>query len=108
MTRVKLPKQWKHWCKKARIQPLESGRWSRDQYGYFYLHGCGRYWRVDCNAQLCVSDANRHFDRWANSEVTSAPMPKTEAEFLATVKELLHKSRLVDAARDQGDYDFRA
>jgi hypothetical protein len=103
---IKLPKQWKHWCKKAKLRPESTGHWARGKWAHLSVRGLGRRWRIDCYGNLCVSDAERHFDRWANSQVTSVPIPKTEAEFLAAVKTMRDSALLVDAARDNGDYDY--
>ena len=39
-------------------------------------------------AELCVSECEDQFDRWANSQVDSVPIPQTEAAFMSAVKEL--------------------
>lgn len=81
---TKLPKQWKHWCRLANLRPTYAGG------SWTYLKGRGRMWRVDCAGFLCCGDTYDRFDRWANSDaIVRAPMPKTEAEFLATVKNLV-------------------
>lgn len=84
---MKLPKQWKHWCRLANLRPTYSNR----QVGsWTYLKGRGRMWRVDCNGFICCGDTYDRFDRWANSDaIVRAPMPRTEAEFLAMVKNLV-------------------
>lgn len=92
---MKLPKQWKHWCRQANLRPTcdpqRGGHWT-------HLKGRGRMWRVDSNGFLCCGDTYNRFDRWANSDViVRAPMPRTEAEFIATVRNLVE---LIDSYVD--------
>jgi hypothetical protein len=88
MSDVKLPKQWKHWCKKAGLRPESTGRWARGRWSYMSLRGRGRRWGITCYNDLRVSEGNATFDRWANSEVALVPVPTTEATFMVAVKEL--------------------
>lgn len=86
-----LPKGWKHWCRLARLRPRDKGRDRRahGQAAWFYLHGHGREWRVNCHNQIECGDTYEDFDRWARCDIQSAPMPRTRDEFLATVRQLL-------------------
>lgn len=90
---MKLPKQWKHWCKKANLRPEStSGGWHRTRWAYTYLNGRGRKWRIalkDVNKDQRVFQAgNRYdnFDRWALSERFDFDIPKTWAEFKSVVE----------------------
>lgn len=83
---MKLPKQWKHWCKTARLKP-HSNRVVRGP--WFYLQGRGHYWRVNCYGMFQRGDTYKDFDRWALCDVTEAPMPENLTKFLETVNTLL-------------------
>ena len=87
---MKLPKQWLHWCMKATLKPhtYHSPR-GYGGYGWFYLKGHGRYWRVDDDASFQCGDTYLEFDRWALCDIVARPLPKTEKEFMQTVKDLL-------------------
>lgn len=92
---IKLPKQWRHWCKKAGLRPYygKGRRW----YEWFYLKGHGRVWRVNCSDMLGCGDTHKEFNRWVlcRSEVT--PRPNNEVEFIAAVQELLYKQNCKSA-----------
>jgi len=99
---IKLPKQWKHWCRAARLAPRDSGR--RGQYAWMYLRGRGREWRLNDRGMLQCGDTYADFDRWALCDIREAGAPKSRAEFLATVRDLLaaHKPKdngIPDAAK---------
>jgi len=84
----KLPKQWRYWVKKAGLKI--DGRESIHDSS---LIGRNRVWRVDCSGNLEVSCPLEHFDRWSNSSGAEMKLPRSEKEFLASVKELLHLSK---------------
>lgn len=88
-----LPKQWSQWVKKAGLR-RESGACQRGLSSYFYLKGKNRNWRVNCFGELECSCPLEHFDRWANSRGANYGyhLPKTEAEFVAAVKQLVTQS----------------
>lgn len=87
---IKLHKSWKDWCRAAGLRPRNKGRDKRGlSHTWFYLHGHGREWRVNCYNMLECGDTYAEFDRWALCDIRSAPMPKTRAEFVATVKKLV-------------------
>ncbi len=91
---IKLPKQWKHWCRKANLRANGSYKKShanRDKSGFFYLKGRGYHWRVNCFGDLQRGDNYADFDRWALCNIDEVPMPNTEAKFMAAVKELRSK-----------------
>ena len=80
---ISLPKQWKHWCKKAGLRvdsPRYHSWYSRKDYYWTSLRSSTRCWRIDVNGLLCVSCHRDDFDRWANSEVTKYPFPQSEKE----------------------------
>lgn len=85
--RQTLPKSWKDWCKAAKLRPRDKGRDKRGlKSTWFYLHGHGREWRVNCFGDLCVGVTYDEFDRWALSDSVEKTMPKTKIEFLTTVR----------------------
>lgn len=87
-TKLSLPKQWKHWCSLANLH--RHGRpWRKGDWSWFYLKGQGRTWRVSNKPTFQCGDIHEEFDRWALCDIQEAPVPKTKAEFLATVKALL-------------------
>lgn len=90
---VKLPKQWKHWCRKAGLRPeYPHTHHNRKRWAWQSLNGSGRKWRIslrdvrdrnDCIFQ--AGDRYADFDRWALSERRNFEIPKTWAEFKAAV-----------------------
>lgn len=82
---MKLPKQWKHWAKKAGLKPERK----RGAGSGFYMLGRGRRWRVNCNNQFQCSCPIADFDRWANSLGAQIDgIPQTEKQFLMAVNNL--------------------
>lgn len=92
----KLPKQWRHWCQKAGLRP--HFKRSRRQHEWFYLKGHGRVWRLNCEEQLQCGDTYAEFDRWALCQIEEAPRPRSQAEFVATVKRLVAQARAAAAS----------
>lgn len=87
---MKLPKQWLHWARKAKLR-REYGRGIE---GAYYLVGRGRRWRVNSRAIFECSCPLEYFDRWANSRGAAMEgIPKTEAEFLRDVETLIEQSK---------------
>jgi len=86
---VKLPKSWKHWCRKAKLKPHPRGQDTRQKDAWFYLRGHGRMWRVNCFEMLECGDTYEEFDRWALYHITKVRLPKTELEMLAAVEVLV-------------------
>lgn len=89
---MKLPKQWRHWCRQAGLRPESTGRWRRSTLAWQSLDGCGRKWRIALrdarNQDDCVfqaGDTYQEFDRWALSERRDFEIPRTWAEFKAAV-----------------------
>lgn len=91
---VKLPKQWKHWCRSAKLVP-HSNRPSRERSSrsWLYLKGHGRMWRVNCHNAFQCGDTYADFDRWALCCIHETPCPTNRAEFLSTVDQLLTMKR---------------
>lgn len=88
---MKLPKQWRHWCRKAGLRPeARIARYNRSTSAWMSLNGQGRKWRIALRDQYplveedCVfqaGDTYEDFDRWALSERCSFEIPQTWAEF---------------------------
>ena len=83
---IKLPKQWKYWCKKAGLKPIYPQRSRRPIYA---LIGHGYLWRVTASSRFERSCLQEDFDRWANSGGPTLPIPQTEAQFMSAVAELV-------------------
>lgn len=82
---MKLPKQWKHWCKKARIKCFFKDPCS--------MIGRDRQWRVNMHSIFECSCPLEHFDRWANSRGAEWDgTPESEHEFLIAVERLIEQS----------------
>lgn len=96
---IKLPKQWRHWCKLVGLRPEGKGKYNRSSNAWLSLRGLGRRWRINCYGELSVSLKEEYFDRWALSHVRSLPMPHTEAAFLELVAVLLFRSLEADEKR---------
>jgi hypothetical protein len=80
---MKLPKQIKRWCYKARLRPEAGSRWARQNIMCFKGHG--RRWRIVGN-YLYMSCPEAEFDRWANSTEFRFPLPTCEKDFVNTVR----------------------
>ncbi len=83
----KLPKQWKHWCRK-------NGLRIKGKYSYiaaFYPVGYGHHWRLNCHEQFELGDSFEDFDRWALCDIVSVPKPTSLAEFTKAVTHLLEQ-----------------
>jgi hypothetical protein len=89
---IKLPKQYRHWCKLANLRPI--GKYKRrygfsgKYYQYCYLKGRGRTWRVNSDGLFQMSEPYDTFDRWANSFFSEMEIPKTYKEFLAGIQSM--------------------
>jgi hypothetical protein len=88
---VKLPKQWRHWCASMHMRPHQK-IYDKSQYNWFYLKGRGYVWRVNCYAEFQRGDNYEDFDRWALCSFHSVSIPKTLAEFKATVLRLVKEA----------------
>lgn len=85
---MKLPKQWRHWCKLAGLRP--EGGHGQGNWRWVYLIGRGRRWRLNCYNQFQMSVPLKEFDRWANSVAAFyARCPQTEREFLTVVNTMV-------------------
>lgn len=90
----KLPKQWRQWCRKARLKPHGGQVTGRQQHEWFNLTGHGRVWRVNCYGIFQVGDKLADFDRWALCDpIVGMNLPQTEAEFLKTLNFMLDEIR---------------
>jgi hypothetical protein len=85
---MKLPKQWKHWCKKHGFRTHGSEKYFRGC-GWLYLKGHGYCWRVNCYGMFECGDSYTKFDRWALCEIVEKPLPKTEREFILAYESML-------------------
>ena len=83
---VKLPKQWKDWCRKSGLRAVNSGFKLGRKYDYLNLKGKGRQWRVNCYGDFQCSDRYAEFDRWANSHIELDRIPQSLKEFRDTVR----------------------
>lgn len=84
---VKLPKSWLHWLQKYGFKNFRVPK-HRSHHG-FYFNGRGHHWRVNCYGMLQCGDTYATFDRWALCDIVELPLPKTEAEFVEAIKNLL-------------------
>lgn len=83
---MKLPKQWKHWCRINGLHPCYKGK--RD-FDWFCLRGCGYVWRVNCYDELECGDKIEEFDRWALCDIERTSVPRGKEHFKAAVDSLL-------------------
>jgi hypothetical protein len=83
---VKLPKQWKDWCRKSGLRAVNSGFKLGRKHDYLNLKGKGRHWRVNCYGEFQCSERYENFDRWANSIIALACVPKSLKEFRTTLQ----------------------
>ena len=91
---MKLHKSWKHWCRKYGLRihcSYRTTRYSRKEYGWFYLKGKGHVWRINCDDQLEMGDTYAEFDRWALCDVVSVDMNTitNEKQFKAAIDRLI-------------------
>jgi hypothetical protein len=91
--KLRLPKQWEHWCQVNNLRPhgnLRRKRWT-------YLKGQGRVWRIaydnvgDRGHWFQGGDRHEQFDRWALSKRYDFTIPKTLTEFSAAIDSLKPK-----------------
>ena len=88
--KIKLPKQWKHWCRKMHLRPIMSDTYYYHQKHWFYLKGNGFCWRVNCNWEFERGDTNEEFDRWALCNIDKVDyIPQTFEEFEYAVESLI-------------------
>ena len=87
-TKVKLPKQWRHWCADLGLK-IHGKKRGQGQWQWFYLKGKGHYWRVSCHGMFERGDSYEDFDRWALCTIDEVPLPRTRAEFRASVARLI-------------------
>lgn len=96
--KIKLPKQWKHWCADSKLKPHSR---TKSGYGWFYLTGHGYHWRLNCHNKFQIGDSYENFDRWALCDIYETDCPSTRAEFRAAVAKLLsEKTENLDAGHE--------
>jgi hypothetical protein len=89
----RFPKQWLHWAKSAGLEPENSAKWYKHCRNPYFV-GHNRVWRVNMFGVFECSCPLEYFDRWANSRgADNNSLPRSEAEFLATVASLIYRSR---------------
>ena len=93
---VKLPKQWRDWCRSQNLKPMTRSLRGQAQHHWFYLKGHGRVWRVNCYAEFERGDTLQEFNRWALCDIVRQPLPKTKKEFCSAVHFALYGTRLKD------------
>lgn len=91
--KVKLPKQWRHWCADQNMR-VYSKRGSA-QHQWLYLRGRGYVWRVNRHGMFQRGDDLVRFDRWALCVINEVPVPRTRADFRLAVAQLLAKTSKV-------------
>jgi hypothetical protein len=98
---VKLPKQWKDWCRKSGLRAVNSGFKMGRKYDYWCLKGKGRHWRVNCYGEFQCSERYAEFDRWANSHIELDRIPQSLKEFRDTVRILSARHTDLEIILDQ-------
>ena len=85
-----LPKQFKHWCRKAGMKFHGRGHWDA-----YYPFSRYNNFRVDCNNCFDIGTFHLDFDRWANSCFHTVPMEEinTEEKFLDWVRTMSFASK---------------
>lgn len=83
--RVKLPKQWRHWCRVWwRLRPYRRRDWH-------LLRGHGCAWRVTESGFQCARIPSGRWKYLWGPDAVQMPMPKTYREFCDTVHEMLRR-----------------
>jgi len=78
---IKLPKQWRHWCRKYGLRPMR-GSDVRKEFSWWYLQGRGRVWRVTDSESFEGGDLIKDFDRWALCDpIARIAIPENEYDF---------------------------
>lgn len=95
--KVARPKQWRHWCKSAglKIDGDSSLKRKRVFCMDWYLLGHNRYWRVNIYGDFQCGGTFEKFDRWATTTTTQTNLPRSRAEFKASVQQLLDEHKLL-------------
>ena len=95
----KIPKQWKHWCKSAKLKP-QCATYQRYKSSWLYLQGLGHVWRLNCHDQFQIVDRIEDFDRWALcSGIISVSKPASKKEFLNVVACLISEKNNEQTSR---------
>ena len=91
-SKTRLPRQWKHWCKSAKLKPSHRG-FERNSTSWRYLKGRGHFWRVNMHGILQMGDTYTVFDRWANSARIDRAVPSSKIDFEETIHDMLREWR---------------
>lgn len=80
MSKLKLPKQWKHWIYRVGLRP-HGRKYTHGTSNWLYFKGKGHVWRIarkyDDNNMLVFQrgDTIEEFDRWALCDIIETPWP---------------------------------
>lgn len=108
---IKLPKQWKDWCRAAGLglnKPIRP--YQRNTKSWFYLVGRGHQWRISMYGEFQCGDSLSDFDRWARSYNVYVDFDifKSRDQFVKIVKQMVkfHEATYPDGkAMDGHDWD---
>lgn len=108
---MNLPNDWQSWYEETGLLPACPYEEKRNM---TIFTGHGFHWRIDCHGNLCVGESAKTFDRWANSEIDSEPLPRKKKDFSRVVKKLIlvaqnydPKSRYEDPPKREKQKYFR-
>lgn len=90
--KVKLPKQWKHWCAQMGLRRhcRKIYKWDRNINSWLYLKGKGHVWRINCYGEFERGDTIEDFDRWALCNIDYLDnVPQTFGAFKFAVEALV-------------------
>ena len=76
---VKLPKQFKHWCRLTRMKPRDTN--IKCKLRWYNLEDEDRFFQVN-DTHISVSCRKENFDKMQNSTMLIFSIPKTKREFL--------------------------
>ena len=87
---IKLPKSWKHWCKKHGLTPaMYNGHAKRGIFAWFYLKGHNRIWWIDPDCMFnSILGKDLDNDNMTGDDTKRIVIPTTEKEFANFVKSL--------------------
>ena len=87
--KVKVPKQWNHWCYRLKLK--DTMKYKRLRHKYVSLKGHGRWWRVNIKDEFQYSEVFKTFDKWGNSTEATFAIPQSFAEFEAILRKAQKK-----------------
>jgi hypothetical protein len=92
MSKLKLPKGWRVWCRKAGLRPhWNDTRSQRGRSYWWYLKGKGYVWRINNRGMLQRGDRIEDFDRWALCQIDEVVMPTNAFDFVQAIRLLTAK-----------------